>query len=101
MTASSSYYDATNGGYHGPSEARLNNTRVTHANGSYAAGIWAAGAADLNQYIQVALCTVILNKKNCTSWAPASVSMKVSLIRLLDYLIVFYDVMSDKRREFT
>ena len=61
MTASSSYYDADAGGYHGASEARLNNTRVTYANGSYTAGIWAAGAADLNQYIQVALFTVIVN----------------------------------------
>jgi len=50
FTASSSYYSTADKIYHGPSEARLN---ITPQTAVYNAGVWAAGTADTNQYIQV------------------------------------------------
>ena len=49
FTASSSYYSNYDLIDHGPSEARLNNTpQIVHTR-----GVWAAGTANLIQYIQV------------------------------------------------
>ena len=57
LTASSSYFDFENGGYHGPSEGRLNSQRVEYANGSFDAGTWAADVPDTNPWIQVGIIT--------------------------------------------
>ena len=50
FTASSSYFNNYDLLYHAPSEARLNNTPEISVHN---AGVWAAGEADTNQYIQV------------------------------------------------
>jgi len=53
MTASSEYVPI-DGGYYGPSQARLNNVLVDFANNTYNAGIWTSAIPqDTNQYIQV------------------------------------------------
>jgi len=53
MTASS-WHQPNDGGNYSPYLARLNNTFVEFADGSYSAAIWhAAPPADTNQYIQV------------------------------------------------
>jgi len=50
LTASTSYDGYL--GYHGPSEARLNNTRVDSFD-YFTAGAWVADPLDTNQFIQV------------------------------------------------
>ena len=60
LTASTWEWDHINNGDHGPSQARLNMTRVTYGNGpnvGYNAGVWAVDSdigLNTEQWIQVA-----------------------------------------------
>jgi len=67
LTASTAYVETipTNPqGFHGASEARLNNQYVTLPNGTFTAGIWAPQTADTDQYIQVSTFNVFFTTLN-------------------------------------